>query len=118
MKFRVFSIEENRYLLPSDYAINGDGEIFALRSGREEDGYFTGYNDEFDLIIEEAIEDTDKNGEEIYVGDQVKAKSKRTQFYLTCRVKRLQGYIGFTLDEMAIPEHDLTDKEIIGTIHN
>jgi hypothetical protein len=113
MKFRVFSIKENKYLLPFDFAVNGDGEIFSLRSGIEEDGYFTGYNDEFDLIIEEAIEDTDKNGTEIYVGDLVKAKSKRTQFYLTCRVRRLQGHLGFTLDSMAIPEHNLTDKEII-----
>jgi hypothetical protein len=117
MKFRVFSIKENRYLLPSDYAINGDGEIFALRSGREEDGYFTGYNDEFDLIIEEAIEDTDKNGKEIYVGDLVKAKSKRTQLYHMYKVKHLKGYLGFVLEGMAIPEHDITDKEIIGNSH-
>lgn len=117
MKFRIFDIKENRYLNSFDYAINGDSEIFLLRSGREEDGYFTGYEDNFNIIIEEAIEDKDKNDKEIYVGDLVKAKSLRTLCYQTYTIKHLKGYLGFVLGKIAIPEHDLTDKEVVGNIH-
>jgi hypothetical protein len=95
MKTRVWEGKEGRYLLPFDYAINGDGEIFLVKAGREGDGYFAGYYDDFDLVVEEGTDFADKKNKEIFTGDLVKARSKRTKLYHIYEIKRIKGEFKF-----------------------
>jgi hypothetical protein len=117
MKTRVWEGKEGEYLLPFDYAINGDGEIFLVKAGREDDGYFPGYYDDLDLVVEEGTDYLDKKNKEIFTGDLVKARSKRTNLYHIYEIKRIKGAFKFILEKMSFPESDLTEEEIVGNIH-
>jgi hypothetical protein len=117
MKTRVWEGKEGRYLLPFNYAINGEGEIFLVKAGREEDGYFAGYYDDYGLVVEEGTDYMDKKNKEIFTGDLVKARSKRTNRYHIYEIKRIKGEFKFVLEGMWFSESDLTKEEIVGNIH-
>jgi uncharacterized phage protein (TIGR01671 family) len=69
LKFRVWDIENKKFLNPSDIAINGNGNLLITDSGWYEN--FENQNLS-DYVVQQFTGEYDKNNTPIYEGDRVR----------------------------------------------